>query len=222
MYLIVSSIILLVWLLLFVLRKDVRKEMLFVSILVAIAGLFAELLIWTNDWWHPQTITNTIIGIEDFMYGFGTGGIAAIIYEEVFRRRHYKDVRLNIKPFIVVFPSVLFIILFFTLFFIFKLHSFYSNIFAYIVAIAIIYTLRKDLIIYSLLSGSLLTLVSMPFYWIAILLDPNIISNTWFLHELSGKLILGIPIEDLVWLYFTGLLIGPLYEFVFGYGVRKM
>ena len=222
MYFIGSLVLFSIWLMFFILRKDLRKEMLVLSILLTIYGLLAEIFIWTKDWWRPQTITNTLIGVEDIIYGFALGGIVAVIYEEIFRRRHYKDVKFEIKPIVVVLPIAISSIVFFTLFFVFNLHSFYSNITGYVAGIAIIYILRNDLIVHSILTGSLLTLIIMPFYWLVLLIDSTFISKTWFLHKLSGVLILGIPAEDLVWLYFTGLFIGPLYEFMLGDRTRKI
>ena len=89
-YLLGTIIFLIIWLILYLHRKDLRKEMIVMSMLVAILGMFSEYLWWTHDWWRPQTITGTTIGIEDLLLGFTNGGIAAVLYEELFKKRMYK------------------------------------------------------------------------------------------------------------------------------------
>src|SRR3989338_3480777 len=82
-YLIWTGIVFLLWLTLFYFRKDVRKEMIILSFLFGIAGVFSE-LIYVIDWWRPLTITGTLVGIEDFFIGAFIGGIGAVLYEEVY------------------------------------------------------------------------------------------------------------------------------------------
>lgn len=50
-------------------------------------GPLSEYLFWTRDWWKPTTITDTVVGVEDFLLSFTNGGIAAVIYEEVFDKK---------------------------------------------------------------------------------------------------------------------------------------
>ena len=83
-YLLMDFGFLIVWLILYFLRKDVRKVMWFVSLPLGFMGPFLE-YVYVNDWWRPLTITGTLLGIEDFLFGFGIGGISAAIYEELFK-----------------------------------------------------------------------------------------------------------------------------------------
>jgi len=39
--------------------------MLVMSVLFVCIGVPSEALLYTRDWWHPETITGTLIGIED-------------------------------------------------------------------------------------------------------------------------------------------------------------
>src|ERR1035437_8729952 len=70
----------LIWVFLFTKRKDLRKEMLSVSILIGILSVVTSYLWWTKDWWRPLTVTGTVVGIEDFTMGFASGVIISIIY----------------------------------------------------------------------------------------------------------------------------------------------
>ncbi len=85
-YLIGDLILLVLWLVLFLYRKDTRKEMLILSLIFGVIGPFVE-LVHVLDWWKPLTITSTIPGIEDFLFGFGIGGVASVVYEHLFNKK---------------------------------------------------------------------------------------------------------------------------------------
>lgn len=72
-YLIGSLIFLLIWLLMYLWRKNIRKEIWIFSLIFGVLAFPAN-YIYLQDWWHPLTITRTILGIEDFILGFATGG----------------------------------------------------------------------------------------------------------------------------------------------------
>ncbi len=74
LYYVVSLIFFILWLALYFWRKDIRKEMIIISAFFGIGGVLSE-LVNTVDWWKPLTITNTLIGIEDFLIGFFIGGV---------------------------------------------------------------------------------------------------------------------------------------------------
>ena len=42
---------------------------------------------------------------------------------------------------------------------------------------------------------------------------PNIIEDWWKLENISGIIIFGAPIEELIWGFTWGFFIGPVYEF---------
>jgi len=75
-----------IWLALFIWRKNTRKEMMIMSLIFAFAGPLADIL-YTQDWWYPLTLINTIIGPEALLVGFMIGGVASIIYEDIFKKR---------------------------------------------------------------------------------------------------------------------------------------
>ena len=85
-YLIGNIFALAIWLFFFFRRKDTRKEMLIISIIFGIMGLLVE-SVYIYDWWQPLTITGTAIGLEDFLFGFLFGGVAAVFYEHLFNKK---------------------------------------------------------------------------------------------------------------------------------------
>lgn len=212
-YLLGDTALFLVWLILFLWRKDVRKEMLFLSIVFGILGLILG-FVYTIDWWHPLTLTHTIIGIEDFILGFVAGGVGGVIYEEIFKKklkpRNFKKNKSGLS----FIPIILIGLVFFYFFFYFlKISSFYASLLGLFILTIFILIKRKDLIQDSLVSGFLLAIVSLIFYIIPELLMPGWIASSWYFENLSGITFLKVPIEDILWFFFSGCFIGPLYEF---------
>ena|SRR3989338_5259915 len=118
-YFIWSLIFLAVWLVLFLKRKDLRTEMLLISTWFGSAGLVSEA---TNiqDWWQPITITRTPVGLEDFIIGFAIGGVAAVIYEEIYKKKLKKSIKRDSLLFDPGFSLLLLPSLYLLSFFIFK------------------------------------------------------------------------------------------------------
>lgn len=212
-YLIGSLVLLVIWLALFAWRKDIRKEMIIISVICGLAGPVLE-LIYILDWWHPLTITGTSIGIEDFLFGFTTGGVAAVIYEVIFKKKltNTKKEIVQDYKFLPIWGGIVLGVFLFS-FYVLKLHSYYASAIALVVPIIYIWYKRRDLVVNSLCSGALLVIASFPVYWVTEFITPGWIQNTWFMDKLSGILFMKIPVEDLVWFFLVGLFIGPFYEY---------
>lgn len=211
-YLIGTLIFFIPWTILFLLRKDLRKEMLLMGSIVAILGIIFQYFWWTFDWWHPETITGTRIGIEDLLLGFSNGGIAAVLYEVVFKKRLYK--RKSTKQKIGGWPLILLgTFIASLLFWGIGLTSYTTTI---ITALSIEFLLihfRPNLLVNALASGLLMALVSLPIYYSLIILYPSWVQTTWLLENLSGAMVTGIPVEDIVFYFLVGFVAGPFYEY---------
>ena len=215
-YLIGGVILLSMWLVLFFLRRDVQKEMIVMSSIFGIAGILTG-FVYTADWWQPLTITMSRVGIEDFLFGFTVGGIAAVLYEEVFKKKvrlrkiKKKDEALQNKHlhFLLVFVGILF----FGSFYLLNINSLYATIISLFPPTIFIWYKRKDLIIDSIATGILLILATSIVYIILNLLTPGWINAFWYFGDVPSVIILGLPIEDVIWYFFTGMFIGPLYEY---------
>ena len=85
-YLLGSLLFLPIWLILFHKRKDLRKKMLVMSFLLGFVGPITEPF-FIKDYWKPFTVTNTSVGIEDYIFVFLFSGIACVLYEEIFGKR---------------------------------------------------------------------------------------------------------------------------------------
>lgn len=215
-YLIGDIILLTLWLILFLWRKDIRKEMLIISLIFGIMSpIFAILVI--SDWWIPLTITNTPIGIEDFLFGFGIGGVASVIYAYLFNKRvkvkkvkKLKEQKRNLN---LLFLISLLLILFLVGVLVIKLNTFISAIISLIIPIIIIYIKRHDLIKDSLLSGLLVLIASILGYHMLNFITPGFFNEFWLFQNIGKVIILGIPLEEHVWFFFAGAFLGPLYEY---------
>ncbi|MGD9276017.1 MAG: lycopene cyclase domain-containing protein [Candidatus Pacearchaeota archaeon] len=211
-YLIGVGIYFVIWLLLFIKRKDTRKEMLIISLLFGLIGPLVE-TIHIKDWWKPLTITNTPIGIEDFLFGFFIGGAASVIYLHLFNKKiRKKDSKINLK-FNYSIPFLLATTLFFGSFFIFKLNTFISSLIALIIPILLIYYFRKDLIKNSIISGILIWIVMIVGYTILDLITPGFFEKFWYFENIGKIMFLKIPLEEHIWFFLAGAFIGPLYEY---------
>lgn len=212
-YLFAALIFLIIWAILFYWRKDTRKEMLTISIIFGIVALLVE-GVYLFDWWRPLTITGTAIGIEDIIFGFSIGGIASIVYEEVFgkRLRNIKKKSKN-KDIKFILLNIFLLIVFFGSFFLLKLNSFYASLIALSLGIIIIWIQRKDLIKNSLLSGILLVIIAFPAFIFLEYFFKGAIDKFWYFQFFTKIKIIGMPLEDLIWFFLVGANIGPLWEY---------
>jgi len=208
-----SAIFLVIWAILFWFRKDIRKEMIIISPIFGIFGLITQTTHLT-DWWQPKRITNTPIGFEDFFIGFAIGGIAAVIYEFIFRK---ETVESKIDKKSSYYFLGFFGFLFLSFFYILSLSSGYSVLFTYVISLGILLYQRPHLFYDSIISGIFLLVIGISIYWILMLLYPTYIQRFWHLPDVwYAQLVLGIPLGEYIWYFLTGAFIGPLYEYIEG------
>ncbi len=181
------------------------------SVIVGVLSLMTTYYWWTIDWWMPLNITSTRIGIEDFIMGFTSGGIMATIYEVVFKRGLYKR-KLHHHAggafTVLLFLSQTTMWLFWGV----GLTSFWASSFAMLLTALVVITIRRDLIVTSLLSGILMALISFSFYLVILLISKEWIDYT-YLDGVSGIRFIGVPIEEFVFWFLSGLVFGPFYEY---------
>ena len=203
-----------IWFALYIHRKDLRKEMLFVSFIFGIAGIASQ-YIYLKDWWKPMTLTGTAIGIEDFLIGMFIGGIAAVIYEEIYKKKiRFRSSKKSHLIFYCILNSLAICFLFFGSFYLLRLNSFYSSLITFLVPTFFIWFKRKDLIKPSLISGILMLIIGTLVYFVLFLVLPDYFHIFWYLKETwFASLFLGIPLGEYIWFFLAGMAISPLYEF---------
>jgi hypothetical protein len=210
------------WTVFFLMRKDLRKEMLVMSTGIGLLSIMTAYYWWTIDWWHPATTAGARIGIEDFLSGFATGGIMAVAYEIFFRRRHYA---MRKKCAHCPGSSTLLILLAFITSFLFwglGITSFYASTIAMTLLVGILFYFRRDLFLDGVLSGLLMVLISLPVYLFIQAIAPDWVEKTYDFAHLSGVPVFGIPIEEFIFWFLAGLVFGPWYEYWQGERTRKI
>jgi hypothetical protein len=212
LYLVGCIPLLIMWVIFFIRRKDLRPEMLIMSIFIGAVSVASAYYWWTIDWWRPLTITGTRVGIEDFLMGFLSGGIMAVIYEEVFKRRYIKRKILGHQP---GAATLLLLLAFATSFLIWgtRLTSFEASTIAMTLTSTLMFVYRRDLFLNGLLSGALMVCAAFFFYYSILFFDPRWIDTTYQFSSLSGVRAIGVPIEEFIFWFLAGLLFGPFYEY---------
>lgn len=214
-YLLLGVLFLIIWTIFFIKRKDLRKEMLFVSFIIAIFGP-ASNIIYIKDWWKPISIWGPDIAIiESLLTGFGIGGIACVIYEEIFKKkikpRNNTPKKINNKRFLYLLISTAGLGYF--LFFVVGLNSFIAINTALFYGILIILVHRKDLLLESIVSGFLMLLVSIIVYSFLELLTPGWVNAFWYWKNVPQIIILNVPIDDFINYLLIGAWVGIIYEY---------
>ena len=177
-------------------------------------------IVYINDWWTPDTITGTKIGIEDFLSGFFFAGISFSIGKFFLKQKLARKIKPKYSNWDTILLSAGFLFLFFGTYYLFNFHSFYSSLSAFGFSLTYIYLRRIDLIKPSLIGGLLSMLVVISAYLIILFFSPNFITDFWVLDNYwFSYLIFGIPLGEYVWLLLCGAFIGVFYEFIRGYRI---
>lgn len=213
-YLLISVTSLLLWMLLYSqVDKETKKEMIICGLIIIPIGILFQGLFWIKDWWMPSTITGTIIGIEDIIYGFTTPGFFVALPLALFGKKiSIKQTHKNNTIGMLVL-SFLCIALLFILFYGFHIHSFYSSLVSVVVPSLIIFILRKDLILFSLMSTFLCFFVPFIVFSIVNIFQTGFVYDIWQLNKLSGIVIFSTPLEDAIWYAASAMFCSVIYKY---------
>lgn len=218
-WLIWSLILVVIWFVVYVFldSKEKKKEMLIVSLWTTLTGLAEP--IFVPDYWLPPSLFNlsatTGFDIESLIFSFATGGIGVIIYELIFRTRHaqipiseHHHSRHRLHIWILLSTPVIFLILFFTA----PWNVMYSVIISMTAGGLFTWYCRPDLKIKMLSSAGIFLAIYFFYFLILIAMAPGYVERVWNLPALSGILILGIPLEELLFALSFGFLWSSVYE----------
>ncbi|MBN2016123.1 hypothetical protein JW766_04800 [Candidatus Dojkabacteria bacterium] len=203
-------------LLIYVKRKDLRKEMLINGILFSVVGVIIEYMFF-KDYWNPPLIIKfgEFGGLEDLMFGFAAGSFGSVFYTVLFKERliRSENQRYWIIPTVLISQSLSFLV--FTHWF--NINSIYASSIGWALPTIVIIIIRKDLIkevIISAILGGLILIIGEAVFLVI------------FAHEYLEKyfrligevpvLIDVFPITEFIWGMSFGALISPLYEFLTG------
>lgn len=213
---------------LFFWRKDTRKQMLIAGAIFGVIAFLSE-PIFIKYYWHPEYVfplffKGVQIGsFEDFFYGFIKGGIAAVIYEEVFNRtvckmrEHVHHWKRMIVP---IYLGGIILFLFPTI--AWGVNPVFSAALSVLLFSIYLLIYRRDLLINAISSGLLIALATYLGYLTLFSLYPGLLEAWWKLDTLTGFSLTGIPLEELLEGFMIGFFGGVFYEFFNGLRLRKV
>lgn len=206
-----------IWLLIFIYYRQVRKRMLWASLLTMPFGLTEPLFV--PEYWHPPSLFDlahrTGFDIESLIFCFGIGGLGVVLYDLIFKvehetmkaaEKHHHRHRFHIWTLLA--PIIIFPLFYFSI----DWNVIYSATLAMFLAGLAALWCRPDLKA-KIWIGGLLFLVFYAVYFLSLALSaPGYVEKVWTLSAISGIELIGIPIEELVFAFTFGMLWSSYYE----------
>ncbi|TAL14416.1 hypothetical protein EPN95_03085 [Patescibacteria group bacterium] len=211
-YISAAIIFLAVWIILFLYRKDLHREMLTMSLFAVPLGLFD---FWAVPlYWQPVTLFNIPIGIEGLIYSFCLGGITSVIYAEVAHKRLQHIHKWHKSAALIVFLATA--IMFLPLAIGKVANPVIILYVSLLTGLGVALYLRKDLVRSTIIGGlcfGILYFLLLRF-WLS--LYPS--AANWFVFQgLPQTRILGVPLWELLFGTVFAAYWGNVYELLFGY-----
>jgi hypothetical protein len=215
-----SLILLALWGLVYFLKKDSRKEMLKMSWITMPFGLTEFLFV--PEYWHPPSLFDLAIktgfDLESLIFSFEIGGIGTALYNLIFKRRYVEfpntersHSRHSVHVYMLFVPVVIFVALsLFT-----NLNHIYCGIFAmFLGGLSTLYC-RPDLKKKIWIGGLLFMVLYFVYFGSILSFYPDYVEQYWNLENLTHILVLGIPIEELLFAFTFGMFWPGLYEHLY-------
>jgi hypothetical protein len=211
-----SVAFLLPWVLLYALYPRHRAKMWWASVAMAPFGLTEP--IFVPEYWNPPSLfelaQKTGFDIESIIFSFAIGGIGAVLYNVILRKRmdilspaERHNWRHAWHRWALALPFVLFPVLYFL-----PWNAIYAGITAMVLGAIGAVLCRPDLRSNTLFGGvlflALYTVFLLGLKWSA----TGYIEQVWNLSDLSGISIYGLPLEELLFGFAFGLFWTGIYE----------
>lgn len=217
-WLIFSLALLAIWLVIFLVKPSVRKEMFWVSLFTMPLGLTEPLFV--PAYWDPPSLFNlaarTGFDLESLIFSFAIGGITGVLYEAIFKAKHLRMTdeemhsrRHRFHRLAIVSPALVFVPLYiFT-----QMNPIYSVSIAMFVGGIATLLCRPDLKRKIAAGGLLFTILYFLFFLSINVVFPTFI-NSWNLSAISGILVIGVPLEELMFAFTFGMNWSSVYEHI--------
>ena len=191
--------------------------MLIVSLWTSLLGLSEP--IFVPAYWSPPSLFDlalkTGFDIESIIFAFAIGGGASLLYERIFATRHEvmppsvrHDPRHRYHGWALLSASIVFG----TLYTATNLNPIYSaSIALFLGGIFSLYC-RPDLWKKMIVSAFIFLTLYFVYFGTLIALYPGYVERVWNLSAVSGILVLGVPIEELLFALSFGFLWSSIYE----------
>ena len=216
-WLIWSCAFLVPWVILYLLCSQPQRQAMWRgSIFMAPFGLTEPFFV--PQYWNPPSLfelaQRTGFDIESIIFSFAIGGIGTVLYNSLMRRRlepvdqeERHHVRHRLHRWALATPFVLFPVLYFL-----PWNPIHAGIAAMLLGAIAAVLCRPDLKTNTLVGGvlflALYTVFLLGLKWSA----PGYIEQVWNLDALSGVIIYGLPLEELLFGFAFGLVWTGIYE----------
>lgn len=216
-YLTWSVILLGLWGLVYLARPAVRRKLLIVSAWTSVLGLSEP--VFVPQYWQPPTLFDlaerTGFDIESVLFSFAIGGLASTLYDAVtghatatMAAHERRARRHRWHSWALIAPIPVFIALY-------ALTSFnpiYVACLALLAGGAATWACRPDVWRRMLLGAGLFLALYFVYFASLVMVYPAYVATVWNLPALSGVLIAGIPLEELLFAVTLGWMWSSLHE----------
>lgn len=215
-----SLLLIVIWVIVYVVIRSptVRRTMLIVSLWTSLLGLTEPLFV--PAYWLPPSLfdlaARTGFDIESLIFSFGIGGLGFALYMLVFpvekEERVPMDERIAARhkyhiPLLLVAPVLFIVLLLVT-----SLNPIYISVIALMAGGFATWYCRPDLKKKMFVSAFLFLGLYFVFFLTLILFEPGYVREVWNLPAISGILVAGIPIEELLFAFSFGFYWSTVYE----------
>lgn len=212
-----SLLILGIWVIIYLARIAYRREMLQISLATMLFGLTEPLFV--PQYWNPPSLFDlaqkTGFDIESFLFSFSIGGIGHALYYFVYPvkmikmegadRKHRRH---RLHYYLLLSPAIIFLVLaVFT-----RLNHIYCGVISLSAGAFTTLYCRPDLKVKIWAGGTLFLSLYIIYFGSLLLFFPDFVRQHWNLEALTGILILGIPLEELLFAFSFGMYWSSLYE----------
>jgi hypothetical protein len=208
-------------------RKDLRRAMIYSGLLYLCYGFVMFLAIKlfsaesaksiTPGYWSPPSLLDLNsktggYGIEDALFSFLFGAIAAGLFELTFRLKLTKNANKKLRKGHALLISLVAGSIFIAFA---PVNAIYFFIFVQFLGAVLIIGYRRDLIFHSFAGGVLLMLLYASLFTVFNFLFPHFIGQYYHLEKTTHIIILGIPLEEYLYALSLGMMWAPVYEYMY-------
>ena len=195
------TIIVPLWALIVYHKKESRVEIIYMGILFGASAMGLDRYCSFYDYWRPPTILGAF-NIESFLYGFFWGGISTKLYEWVFQKEYLPAKEPNSRLIFFLVTGSFF--LYMLLLGLFRYNSVDIYILLLLLWTVALLSVKKKLFFVSIGSGICMVVVTVCWYTVILSIYPAVIRDIWLTDNLSGIVILNVPVEEYGYIFSLG------------------
>ncbi len=204
------------WVIFYVAKPHLRRQMVWVSLFTALTGLVEPMFV--PKYWNPPSLFNlsstTHFDIESIVFSWGAGGIGSVLYEATLNLKHKKLAQIQAKRerrSLHLFSLIAMPLVFGLLFFFVGLNPIYAVSAGLLAGALAGVACRPDLVWNTLIGGLLFLALYFIMFLGMVTVFPDFI-NVWNLRALTGILVIGVPLEELMYAFTFGMMWSGVYE----------